>query len=116
MCLSFSEAFMRLRLTSGFAVLLAALFLLNASGLCAAPEQASRSHPCCPSHNPVPRCCVTSSVPVAAPLTGGQGVELWIPFLIPNAARPLPPAEDVVASPLPSASTHLYLHFHQLLV
>jgi hypothetical protein len=116
---------MRPRSTTGFAVVLATLLVLNASGLCAAlvTRPTQRTHACCPTHGgpvrspSVPHCCLVASTPVLAVVISGPNDgdspvfsnALTGAIQVPQAdAGNLPPAR------LPSIT--LYLHFHQLLI
>jgi hypothetical protein len=107
------------KFSPGFAVVLAALVMLNAFALCASPftQTAQPTHPCCPKHEPAPGCCVETgnpTIPAAAAVPEG-GRLTGSPVAFPATVRLL--ATDAVAPVRPEfGSSGLFLHFHQLLI
>ena len=116
---------MRSRSTTGFAALLVALLVLNASGLCAAlvTRPTQRTHACCPTHGaPVrstslPHCCLVASTPVLAVVISGPNVvdsPVFSDAL--TGAIPVPQAGTGIVPAVHTPSLTLYLQFHQLLI
>ena len=113
---------MKPRTTTGLAILLATL-LLNASGLCVvlAEHQMPPAHTCCPAHQPpvsntsAPRCCVTTNVPALGVAIGGP--DTWAtPAITRLEAAQVGMAEAIAAPQTLFTTSHLYLHFHELLI
>jgi hypothetical protein len=103
--------------------LLAALLVLNATGLCAAIFAHTAAHRCCSTMKaPVragsmPRCCVTSDAPVipispSAPDLSHDSDEAAATPATVEAAD----AQPVVAPHLVLARSHRFLTIHQLLI
>src|ERR1051325_10072155 len=111
---------MRTRSTAGFAVLLTAILLLNAAGLCAALLASPPAHKCCPDQSSAgspSRCCITSGAPVIPVSTNEAGLSIWAALPVPGPAPlVLPSSESRIAQHPLFASSNIFLKFHQLLI
>jgi len=116
---------MKPRSTTGFAVALITLLVLNASGLCAAlaSQPSQQAHACCPTHRSpvrntsVPHCCLATSTGVLTVAIGGPNAGDSAAFSNAGPAGiQLAQAGTGIVTPLRLPSPCLYLHFHQLLI
>jgi hypothetical protein len=108
----------------GLRILLAALLLLNVSGLCAAMAVTTESpdHPCCPNAPPESKspadCCMTSAVPVKAQSGFVPNAPDWAhSALITRVEMHFRYSHpEVVVAKSVSPREPLFVRFHQFLI
>jgi hypothetical protein len=115
---------MKARPNIGFAILLATLLLLSASGLCAAVMTlpSTAAHPCCPpppTSASSPNCCGMTgapAVPFAVTVPGPTEEADLAPSEFPFDLSAYSHSEAVVATQTSFPHPHLFICFHQFLI
>lgn len=115
---------MQARFKLGLRVLVAALLLLNMSGLCAGTAVTAEppAHPCCPKAPPAGKspadCCITSAIPVKAQSGSISNAPDWPhSTLLTGVEAHLRDSRSEVIVPTPiSPPEPLFIRFHQFLI